>query len=195
MSHAAEAAIPPMTIEAFRAWADRQPGRWELVDGQPRAMAPASVTHGLIQARAAYLLTRHLLDSGSPCLVATEAPVIPATLRRHNVRVPDLAVTCATVTADRWDLAAPTVILEILSPSNARATRDNLWASMTLPSLREILLLDATALRGELLARDAGGAWPEDAALLGPGDAVHLASIGFAAPFAAFYAGTAFRSG
>ena len=38
-----------MTVDEFIGWAGD--GRWELVDGEPRAMAPASATHGIIQAR------------------------------------------------------------------------------------------------------------------------------------------------
>ena len=72
----AQRVTTPMTVDEFRTWADRQPGRWELVDGQPRAMSPASSTHGFIQARAAYLVERHIEASGNPCRSATEPPVI-----------------------------------------------------------------------------------------------------------------------
>jgi hypothetical protein len=34
-----------MTVDEFIAWAGAD--RWELVDGEPRAMAPASATHGI----------------------------------------------------------------------------------------------------------------------------------------------------
>ena len=37
-----------MTVDEFIAWVGD--GRWQLVDGEPRAMAPASATHGIIQA-------------------------------------------------------------------------------------------------------------------------------------------------
>jgi hypothetical protein len=89
-----------MTIAEFRDWADRQPGKWELVDGHPRAMAPASATHALILVRASLLIERHLEASGSPCRAAAEPPVVPAAFSRHNARAPDLAVTCAPPEAD-----------------------------------------------------------------------------------------------
>jgi Uma2 family endonuclease len=189
MVHAARVAIP-MTVEEFRDWVGRQPGRWELADGQPRAMAPASATHGLIQARATYLVERHLADTGSPCRAATEAPVLPASFKRHNARVPDLSVTCSPQAEDRWELSDPVLILEILSPGNELDTRDNVWAYMTIPSVREILLLDSTAVRGELLARRSDGTWPEEAEELGADDDVRIASIGFARPVRDFYART-----
>ena len=136
----AQRVTTPMTVDEFRTWADRQPGRWELVDGQPRAMSPASSTHGFIQARAAYLVERHIEASGNPCRSATEPPVIPAAYKRHNARAPDLGVTCAPP-SDDWELMRPVFLLEILSPTNEQDTRDNVWAYMTIPSVRQILLV------------------------------------------------------
>ena len=43
-----------MTVDEFIAWVGD--GRWQLVDGEPRAMAPANATHGIIQARLALLV-------------------------------------------------------------------------------------------------------------------------------------------
>jgi hypothetical protein len=37
-----------ITVDEFIAWAPDD--RWELIDGSPRAVAPASATHGMIQA-------------------------------------------------------------------------------------------------------------------------------------------------
>lgn len=105
----AERASTPMTVVQFRAWADRQPGRWELVDGQPRATAPASTTRGLIQSRACFLIERRLEEAGSPCRVVVEAPIVPASFRRSNARATDLAVTCSPPAED---LAADPVHVE-----------------------------------------------------------------------------------
>ena len=185
----AQRVTTPMTVDEFRTWADRQPGRWELVDGHPRAMSPASSTHGFIQARAAYLVERHIEASGSPCRSATEPPVIPAAYKRHNARAPDLAVTCAPP-SDDWELMRPVFLLEILSPTNERDTRDNVWAYMTIPSVRQILLVDSTAVRGEMLRRSDDGAWPEEPVLLGPDDAITIDAIGFSCRLRELYART-----
>ena len=116
----AKRAVTPMSVEEFLAWAARQPGRWELVDGWPRAMAPASATHGLIQARAASLIDRHIEDTRSPCRAATEAAIVPASFKRRNARASDLAITCSPPAEDGWALNDPVFILEILSPSTSR---------------------------------------------------------------------------
>ena len=180
----------PMTVDEFRRWADRQPGKWELVDGQPRAMAPASLTHGLIQARAAFLIERHLEGTGGPCRAVTEAAVVPASFKRSNARGADLAITCSSPAEDGWEIKEPVFILEILSPSNEQDTRDNVWVYMTIPSVRQIVLLNSTSVRGELFQRGRDGAWPEEATELSAGDAVRIEPIGFSCALAEFYART-----
>jgi Uma2 family endonuclease len=35
-----------MSVDEFLAWAERQPDRWELLDGIPTAMSPERVEHG-----------------------------------------------------------------------------------------------------------------------------------------------------
>jgi Uma2 family endonuclease len=35
-----------ISVDEFLAWAPASPDRWQLVDGVPIAMAPASLTHG-----------------------------------------------------------------------------------------------------------------------------------------------------
>lgn len=189
MSQARRAA-PPMTVEAFLAWADRQPGKWQLVDGWPRARAPASTTHGLIQARAASLIERHIEGTRGPCRTVIAASIVPASFKRRNARGADLAITCSLPAEDEWALKDPVFILEILSPSNEQDTRANVWVYMTMPSVRQILLLASTAVRGEMFQRRDDGTWPEEAQGLAAGDTVRVEPIGFECPLAAFYART-----
>jgi Uma2 family endonuclease len=92
----AHARIAPrhMTVTDFLEWdGGGHQGKLELVDGEVRAMSPASATHGQIQARLAFLIERHLTDAKKPCIVATEPAVTPRLTARHNVRVPDLGVS------------------------------------------------------------------------------------------------------
>jgi Uma2 family endonuclease len=177
---------PAMTAADFLAW--ESPGdRWELVEGVPRAMAPAAPSHGFIQAEAARLIGNHLVDHRPGCRVATEAGVQPRVRADLNVRVPDLAVTCTEATPDDRLIAAPLVLVEILSSSNTAETWANVWSYTTIPSVREILVLHAAEIRADLLRRQDDGAWPDNPQALAAGDAVTLESIGFAAPLAAFY--------
>jgi Uma2 family endonuclease len=191
---AAQRTMTPMTVEEFREWAAQQPGKWELVDGIPRAMSPGSSTHGFIQSHAGRLIGNRLAETGSGCRCATEPPVIPASYKRRNARAPDLAVTCSPPSADEWELISPVFLLEILSPTNEQDTRENVWAYMTIPSVRQILLVDSEAVCGEMLRRADDGTWPAEPELLGPDDTVTVDAINFSCQLRDFYATTRFAT-
>jgi len=177
-----------MTVEEFHAWQpDRHPERrWQLVDGAPACMAPASENHGRIQAEAAFLLTSHLRLSRPGCSVVIAPGVVPRIRARTNERIADLGVTC-TAASGSQSMIDPVMLMEILSPSNASMTRDNVWAYTTIPSVREILLLESVAVAAELFRRGADGAWPDAPISIGPQDDVRLDSIGFRARLVEFY--------
>ena len=64
-----------MTVAVFLDWSTPDGSdRWELIDGIPRAMAPASDQHGAIQAQAARLLGNHLDDRRLNHQVAVTVP-------------------------------------------------------------------------------------------------------------------------
>lgn len=176
-----------MTVAEFLDWRPPDGDRWELVDGVPRAMAPASPRHGAIQAEAGRLIGNHLADTRLACRVLMEAGIQPRARAASNVRVPDLMVTCAPLEPGDRLVREPVAVIEILSPSNHADTWANVWSYTTISSVREILVLHSTEPRAELLRREADGVWPENSSLLGPGDTVTLESIGFSAPLSAFY--------
>ena len=177
-----------MTVAEFLDWTPPIGGdRWELVDGVPRAMAPASPRHGAIQAETSFLLTLHLRAERPECRVVIEAGVRPQFYADHNLRVPDLGVTCGPWADDGSILSAPLVLVEILSPSNPADTRNNVLNYATIPSVAEILVLHSTKIGAELHRRQNNGQWPREPLHLIAGDDVHLESIRFSAPLVAFY--------
>jgi Uma2 family endonuclease len=177
-----------MTATEFQGWEPDEDSdrRWQLVDGAPVCMAPASENYGRIQAEAAFLLTLHLRANRPGCSVVVAPGVVPRVSATTNVRVPDLGVTC-TPAAGSHVMVDPVLLVEVLSPSNTAMTRDNVWTYTTIPSVCEILLLDSIWIAAELLSRDATGAWPEEPLLIGASDAVVLQSIGFRAALREFY--------
>jgi len=96
-------------------------------------------------------------------------------------------VTCAAWDPDDRLLREPLVVVEILSPSNKAETWANVWSYVTIPGVREILVLHTAEIRADLLRRDADGSWPDNPLTLTAGDTVTLESIDFTAPIAAFY--------
>src|SRR5258708_7575176 len=110
-----------MTVAEFLDWpGDGTPDKHQLVDGEIRSMAPASITHGVMQARIGALLSNHL--NGTACKVITAPGIIPRVRSSSNIRVPDLAVNCIPDEAGQRALPDPILIIEILSPSNEAET-------------------------------------------------------------------------
>ncbi len=179
-----------MTVDEFIAWDDGQPGKHQLVDGEVRAMSPSSATHGIIQANLAFLLTGHLAAPGNRCRVVTE-PAIETRIRaRRNMRVPDLGVSCAPVPGGQIALPDPILLIEIMSPGNKSDTWDNVWAYATIPSVKEILIVQSTRIEAALLRRQADGSWPPDPETIGAEATLALTCIGLGVPLRAAFAKT-----
>jgi hypothetical protein len=112
MSETARRVPAMMDTAGFLAWDPPGNGRWQLIDGQPTAMARASETHNIIQVELGALIRCHLVAMAERNTLA-EQPV------RNVERV------------------------------------------SVIPSVQEILVLHSTAVRAEMLRRDADGNWPE----------------------------------
>ena len=181
-----------MSAADFLDWEPGDGLRYELVDGEPRAMAPAGTIHAFLQNELGRLIGNHLRERGSDCEALANPGVIPHLLSAHNIRVPDLAVTCAPLTPGQATLADPVLLIEILSPSNQAKTWSNVWAYTSIPSVREILVLHSTRMAAELLRRNPEGVWPEEPEQITGGD-LELASIGFRIAIAELYARTGLR--
>ena len=179
-----------MTVDEFYEWeppAGLGHFRWELVDGEPVCMAPPSVTHGIIQGHAAFLLVQHLRSHRPLCRLVVTPGVIPHLRSKVNHRVPDLGVACGPINDNR-SLHNPVLLVEILSPSNEDVTRANAWAYATIPSVREVLILSSNAIRAELLRQG-----DEIPIIVEGHETLRLNSIGFEAPLSEFYATTNLR--
>jgi Uma2 family endonuclease len=178
-----------MTVAEFLDWRGYSTSaRHQLVDGEIRAMAPASITHGRIQANIARLFGNHLQNTR--CQVTTAPGVVPRVRADMNMRVPDIAVNCTPDGPGQRALPDPIQIFEILSPSNENETRENVWAYATIPSVREIVLVQSTSIQAEILRREADGTWPARPLVIESSTAVVLDSIDFRAPLTDFYSDT-----
>jgi Uma2 family endonuclease len=185
---AANKILPAMTVAEFFDWTPSAGGeRWELVDGTPRAMAPASPRHGAILGEVGRLIANHLAVARPACRIVIEPGVRPRVRAAHNIRVPDMAVDCAPLGENDRVLSSPLVLVEILSPSDKAGTWANVWSYTTIPSVEEILVLHTSEIRADLVRRQDDGSWPDDPSPLVPGDTVKLRSIEFATPLAAIY--------
>jgi len=169
-----------MTVARFLAWPGDGTGRrFQLVDGELRAMSPGSTTHGTIQITLGRLIGNALIDAKSHCRVVGEPGVITRIRSHLNMRVPDLGIRCTADAPGQQTLPDPIALIKILSPSNASDTWDNVWDYTTIPSVLEILVVHSTRVLAELLRRGADGHWPEEPEEIGADGTLRLESIGF----------------
>ena len=181
-----------MSVHDFLSWVPSDGRMWQLVDGEPQAMAPPNRTHGTLQGELGRLIGNHLQDKASPCTLVVTPGVVPYVQAAHNMRVPDLAVTCSDYDIEETGLTDSVLIVEILSPSNQTETWANVWAYTTIPSVREILVLRTVMVGADLLRRGPDGSWPREPDVITDGDLV-LDSIGLRTPLAGLYRSTRLR--
>ena len=181
--------IDPMTVAAFLAWAEDEDGVWQLVDGYPVAQAATVVVHGMLVAELIRRIGNQLADTASPCRLVAAPGVVPARRPDFNFRIPDIAVSCSGQPDRDRSLKDPVLIIEVLSPSNAKETWLNVWAFTTMPSVQEILVVRSDVVGASLLGRGGDGSWPAEAAPVG--DTLTLASVGLTLPLVELYRGTA----
>lgn len=114
------------TYADYAAWDTED--KYEIFDGVPVMQARPSMAHQWIEAQLVRQIGNFLDEK--PCKVFSEIEVLlPDSPRQNaddvrNVFVPDITVICdQKKLTKQYCLGAPTVIMEILSPSTARADR------------------------------------------------------------------------
>jgi Uma2 family endonuclease len=151
-------AIRRMTIEAFLAWQASQSERYELVDGEPVAMAGAKPRHDRVTGNAFSEIRRQLRSVGSPCDAFTADIGIRTTV--GNVRRPDLSVLCPPFDEESTTADAPRLIVEVLSESTERVDRlIKLDEYKAIDALDCIVVIDPTRVDVGFWFRDAGRVW------------------------------------
>jgi Uma2 family endonuclease len=203
---------PELTLQAYLAWEEGQPERHEYHRGEVFAMVGARRVHGRVVNNISGELRLQL--KGSPCQVFHEGMKLQ--IGDDTVLYPDVFVTC-----DKRDLAAeriftaPTLIIEVLSPSTQAYDRSQKFAHeethgrsevsssplggltrsgrfggtlyRRIPALQEYILVDPDTLRVEGFRRGADGLWVLHD--MSETEAMHAASVGCTVPLAEVFAG------
>ncbi len=191
MSSAARHVEHFMTVDEFLEWDGDKTGlTYDLVEGRVRAHAAPSGTHATMHVRMAMLLGNHLDVVKPHCRVLAGAGVRPALRADWNFRVPDLLVTYVRNERGERDAPSPSVIVELLSPSNMAETWDNVRNYMTLPSVQEIHLIATLRVAAQVLRRKTDGHWPGEPDDIGPDGTLHFKPIDLVLPLQAAYRGT-----
>jgi Uma2 family endonuclease len=165
---------PVLSLSEFLAWENEQPGKHEFHRGEVFAMVGARRAHGCVVGNLMRHLGNHL--AGTPCRAFAEGMKVQ--IADETILYPDVFVTC-----DRADLAtdqifrAPTLVIEVLSPSTQSYDRSQKFALYRrIPSLQEYILVDPDTRRVEGFRRGADDLWVLHDMSEGP--ALEAASIG-----------------
>ena len=174
----------PKSLDEFRAWHERQPEVWEFIYGVPKLMAPGSKAHTVIESNfnAAFALVLR----GTGCRALVDGAIVEV---EGSSLIPDVVVTCSPLDFTTPRVAEPTIIVEVLSPSNeADDTGRKLALYLRIPSLRHYLVMEQE--RRQIVHHerrdDLGGAFLTNIA---PPDPLRLDPPGVELALAALYDG------
>ena len=176
---------PPMDLDAFLAWENRQELRYEFDGFAPLAMTGGTFAHAAIQRNLLTALTNRL--RGRPCqAIGSELKVLVA----GSVRYPDAFVICSPVARDALVVEDPVVVSEILSASTAateRIVKNREYRATA--SIQRYVLLEQTRPAATVFTRE-GTDW---LGRLADADAVlAMPELGIELPLAGLYDGVEF---
>lgn len=179
----------PWTIDAFFAWSEGQPLRYELVNGRPlRMMAGAKNVHDDIVVNILLSMGPQIIKSGCRPFTGDGAvETYPGQIRR-----PDVGVDCGPRNPNSYKAQAPRLVVEVLSPS----TRDldalqKLGEYKNVKTLSHILFVEPLAPFVIHWSRGADGAWSE-ARIEDMGASVPLDAVGAKLALRDIYEGVEF---
>jgi Uma2 family endonuclease len=177
-------AVPqqPMTLDAFLAWEERQPVKYEFDGRYPVAMSGGTTTHARIQRNLAIAVGGRLIDG--PCeFFGSDIKIEVA----GRIRYPDGFVICSKPGGSLTVHRDPTVIFEILSEGTA--SRDIITKNReytATPSVRRYVILPQDEIAAIVFER-VGGDWLSHT--LDTDSVLRLPEIGIELPLAELYRG------
>jgi Uma2 family endonuclease len=148
-----------MTVDEFLAWASRQEqGRFELFDGRVVMQQSEKWAHSAVKGRIYLALMRAIEGSAVPFYAATQGPNVRVS--EQVVFEPDaLVAPLPYPDGEALEVAAPVLVVEVLSPSTARRDlTDKLAGYFKVPSVQHYLVLDPEEREIVWYHRAAGGA-------------------------------------
>jgi Uma2 family endonuclease len=131
-----------MTVDEFLAWAEGQPGRYELVDGEVLAMAPERARHAEAKFAMQTVLTAAIRRAGVPCRMLPDGMTVR--IGPHVSYEPDALVYCGErLPGDAVEVPSPVIIVEVLSPgTTGHDTGGKLAGYFQVSSVQHYLIVD-----------------------------------------------------
>jgi Uma2 family endonuclease len=131
-----------MTVDEYLAWAETQPGRYELLDGSVFAMSPEGAGHAEKKAAVHAALLGGIRARGLPCHALPDGMTVRVDDR--TAYEPDALVYCGAKLAPTAIVVPnPIVMVEVLSPSTRSVDLSAKLADyFRVPSVLHYLIVD-----------------------------------------------------
>lgn len=162
-----------MTTEAFLAWDETQPDRWEFDGFEPVAMTGGTREHSLVCVNLAAALTSRL--RGTRCTAYDSSLRIAVAGR---IRYPDMTIARDPLPRGATMIAEPLIVFEVDGTAKVAEYRAT-------PSIQRCVLLSEDRI-GALVHARRGGEWVTTA-LAEPGDVLDLPEAGISLPLSELY--------
>ena len=106
-----------MTADEFLVWAEMQPDRYELVNGEVFLMAAGRAAH-VVAKGAMFRALADAVEAGNlPCQAMVDGMAVR--IDEATIYEPDVLVRCGkSVPEDALEISDPVVVVEVLSPSS-----------------------------------------------------------------------------
>jgi Uma2 family endonuclease len=135
-------AKPKMTVDEFLAWAEENPGRYELSEGEVYAMPPRPLSHAKTKFAVQSALLAAIRKAGLPCHMVPDGATVRVSKR--TAYEPDALVYCGPQKpGSAIEVPNPVIVVEVLSPGTRHI--DNaakLSGYFALPSVCHYLIVD-----------------------------------------------------
>ncbi len=131
-----------MTVDEFLAWAEENPGRYELSEGEVYAMSPERLEHAHAKFAVQSALLAAIRKAGVPCHMVPDGATVRISTR--TAYEPDALVYCGPrKPGSAIEVPDPVIVVEVLSPGTRHI--DNaakLSGYFAVPSVCHYLILD-----------------------------------------------------
>lgn len=133
-----------MDVDEYLAWAERNPGRYELYDGVVYNMSPEGAGHADVKFAVQTALAAGIRARKLPCHMLPDGMTVRVEAR--TAFEPDALVYCGQkVAAAALEIPNPVIVVEVLSPSTRHIDASKKLAGyFRLPSVAHYLIVDPT---------------------------------------------------
>ncbi|MDJ0844682.1 Uma2 family endonuclease [Crocosphaera sp.] len=173
-----------MTPEEYLEWEEKQPLKYEYMDGEVYAMTGGTIPHNTIALNLASTLKNHLRNKG--CKIQINDVKVQLS-EQGPYHYPDVVVSC-----DQRDKKAfkflqhPCLIIEVLSPSTEGFDRGKKFRNYRqIETLKEYVLVSADQKLIECFRLNNKGVW--ELYSFGENEELQLQSIDFSCPVELIY--------